>query len=98
MISSTQKVSALRNGERGLFSRSSISAILATGSSAASMSVRGPDAVFQRQRPSGRTPRRSQPKRPAGRDADTGADLIHAAAAVVAAKKITAMGKAPPAP
>jgi len=35
---------------------------------------------------------------PAGRDADTGAGLIDAAAAVAAAKKITATGQAPPAP
>ena len=35
---------------------------------------------------------------PAGRDADTGAGLVDAAAAVAAAKKITATGQAPPAP
>ncbi len=40
MISSTQKRSALRNGERSAFSRVSISASLAFGSGAASISAR----------------------------------------------------------
>ena len=40
MISSTQKRSALRKGERSAFSRSSISASLAFGSGAASISAR----------------------------------------------------------
>jgi hypothetical protein len=40
MISSTQKRSAERNGERSLFSRSSISASFAFGSAAVSMSAR----------------------------------------------------------
>ena len=40
MISSTQNVSAVRNGERSLLSRSSISRSLASGSGAASISAR----------------------------------------------------------
>ena len=40
MISSTQKLSAVRNGERNRFSRASISSSFACGSSAASISAR----------------------------------------------------------
>ena len=40
IISSTQKLSAVRNGDRSLFSRASISSNFASGSSAASISAR----------------------------------------------------------
>ena len=69
MISSTQKVSAVRNGERSLFSRSSISASLALRivGGVDIGAVGRLDAAFQRQRaPATPTARRSAVKPPAG--------------------------------